>query len=201
MTTNPRRLDSTMTHEDPWPATVSTDVRRDRVRWGPVWAGVMVVLPTFIALQLLFFALGWLDLGVENSGTVARVVSAVLALVAFFVGGLLAGSCALWRGATDGLLHGVLVWALSIVGILAFTMLGGGALFGALATVASEVANLQQRIPLNPEVDSAQALQAVRELAGWGALGLGLSVTAAALGGRLGSRTWPERHPQSTAAG
>ncbi len=35
----------------------SPENSRDRVRWGPVWAGVLAVLTTFIVLQLLFFAL------------------------------------------------------------------------------------------------------------------------------------------------
>lgn len=198
MTTNPQRLDNTMTRDEPWSEPASVDRRRDRVRWGPVWAGVIVALPAFIVLQLFFFALGWLDLGFEASGTAASIVSGILALVAFFLGGFMAGACALWRDATDGLLHGVLVWALSVVAILAFTLFGGGALLGALASAATEVTNLQQQLTQNPDLDAAQALQAARELAGWGALGLGLSVTAAALGGRLGSKVWPGRHHNQT---
>ena len=36
----------------------------DRVRWGPVWAGAIVALTTYLVLQLLFFAVGWLTLGI-----------------------------------------------------------------------------------------------------------------------------------------
>ncbi|MGH3912202.1 MAG: hypothetical protein ACRDTC_02130 [Pseudonocardiaceae bacterium] len=76
----------------------------------------------------------------------------------------MAGASALWRGSSEGLLHGVLVWALSVVTIL---------------------------------IDPAQAIQAARELAGWGALCLGLSAAAAGLSGRLGSKLWPGRHNHS----
>lgn len=67
---------------------------RDRTRWGPIWAGALVVLTTYLVLQLLFFALGILDLDFEGgrSGTVARIVSGILALAAFFLGGFAAGA-------------------------------------------------------------------------------------------------------------
>lgn len=90
----------------------SPENRRDRVRRGPVWAGVLAVLTTFIVLQLLFFALGLLDLGFdggEGSGLTTGIVTGVLALVACFIGGLLAGASTMWRGVSDGLLHGVVV--------------------------------------------------------------------------------------------
>ena len=99
----------------------------------------------------------------------------------------------MWRSTDDGVLHGVLVWALTVVGTIAFALLGGGALLGPLANVATEVTNLQQLLAQNPDFDPGQALQGAREPAGWGALALGLSVGAAALGGLAGSRLWPRR--------
>ncbi|HVL83997.1 MAG TPA: hypothetical protein VM367_06880 [Pseudonocardia sp.] len=161
------------------------------MRWGPVWAGGIVVLTTFLVLQLLFFAFGLLDLGFEGAeaGMVGGIVTAVLALIAFFVGGLLAGASTLWRGADDGLLHGVLVWALSVLGILALAVIGGSALLGPLADFVTQTGAQ----PENVDVDPAQVLRAARETAGWTALGLGLAAGAAALGGTLGSKIWPGR--------
>ena len=167
--------------------------RRDRVRWGPIWAGVLVVLTVFIVLQLLFFALGWLDLGfngAEGTGATAGIVTGVLALIAFFVGGLLAGASTMWRGAGDGLLHGVLVWALSVLGILAIALIGGSALLGPLAQLAGQAAESGAQAP-NVTVDPAQALDAARQSAGATALSLGLAVVAAAIGGTVGSKIWP----------
>lgn len=80
-----------------------TGVEGDRVRWGPVWTGALTTLSINVVLQLLFYALGWLDLGTEN-GTTASVVSAVLGLVAFLLGGFAAGASAGWRRA--GRRHG-----------------------------------------------------------------------------------------------
>jgi hypothetical protein len=171
-----------------------TEDRRDRVRWGPIWAGAAVVLTAFIVLQLLFFALGWLDLGFDGgagAGLTAGIVTGVLALIAFFAGGLTAGASMIWRKAGDGMLHGVLVWALSVLGILAVALIGGSALLGPLASFASQAPDATQAAAQN--VDPAQALNTARDTAGWTALGLGAAAAAAAIGGIAGSKIWPGR--------
>ena len=174
-------------------ATGRAEDRRDRVRWGPIWAGAAVVLTVFVVLQLLFFALGWLDLGFDGrdgSGVATGIVTGVLALIAFFVGGLTAGASTMWRKAGDGMLHGVLVWALSVLGILALALIGGTALLGPLASVASQAPGAAQAAQ---NVDPGQALDTARHTAGWTALGLGAAVAAAAIGGIAGSKIWPDR--------
>ena len=177
----------------------TTDRQKDRVHWGPVWAGVVVALPVFLVLQLLFFALSIIDLGNDGSGqsTTASIVSAVLALVAFFVGGLMAGSTAASRDPDEGVLHGVLTWAVGIVAILGLSLLGAGALLGNLADVTSQNAALQQQAgqagQVAGQVDPTQALQAAHQGAGWAALALGLTVAAAAAGGAVGQKIGPRR--------
>jgi hypothetical protein len=181
-------------HADQRPATDGAEDRRDRVRWGPIWAGAAVVVTVFIVLQLLFFALGWLDLGLDGrdgSGAAAGIVTGVLALIAFFVGGLTAGASTIWRTAADGMLHGVLVWTLSVLGILALTLIGGTALLGPLAAVASQAPDAAQAA--QQAVDPARALDTARDTAGWAALGLGAAAAAAAIGGMAGSRLWRNR--------
>jgi hypothetical protein len=171
----------------------------DRVHWGPVWAGVLVALPVFIVLQLLFFALSVIDLGGNGGGqsTTASIVSAVLALVSFFVGGLMAGSTAASRDSDEGLLHGVLTWAVGIVAILGFALLGAGALLGNLATAASQLGGLQQQAgqagQAAGQVNPAAALHAAQSGAGWAALALGLTVIAAAAGGMVGQKIGPRQ--------
>jgi len=180
-------------------ATDRAESRRDRVRWGPIWAGAAVVLTVFIVLQLLFFALGWLDLsfnGRDGSGAAAGIVSGVLALIAFFVGGLMAGASTMWRTGSDGMLHGLLVWALSVLGILALTLIGGTALLGPLASVASQAPDAAQAA--QQAVDPVQALDTARDTAGWAALGLGAAAAAAAIGGIAGSKIWPSREDADT---
>jgi hypothetical protein len=170
-------------------APAAPAVRRDGIRWGPIWAGALITLATYLVLQLLFFALGVLDLGLggRTGAITTTVVSAVLALVAFFVGGLVAGATGLWTGRKEGLLQGVTMWALTVAGILAITLIGGGALLGSAADAAAQVTG-----PPTTGTDVAEMVQTARNAAGWSALGLGLSVLAAALGGMVGSRMRPQ---------
>jgi hypothetical protein len=160
------------------PAPVS---RWDRVRWGPVWAGALTVLATYLVLQLLFFALGWLDFAVTgSSAVVATVVSVVLALVAFFVGGLTTGAALTWRGRrSDGILNGILVWALAVTVLLGIGLIGAGSLVGPLGSIVSQTGG---------GAVSAAAVEVARTTAGWTALGLGLAALMAALGAGMGTK-------------
>ncbi|MGY1857563.1 permease [Modestobacter sp. SYSU DS0290] len=165
--------------------------RRDRVRWGPVWAGLIVAVPTFLLLQVATLALGWWDVGANDGGSNADWLSGVNGLIALFLGGLTAGATALWRGFAEGLLHGILVWALTVVSLVFLTLFGGGALFGSLAGLVTDVAGIQQANL--PDVQAAQAADVARTSAGWAALGLGLSIAAAAVGGVIGAKMWPSK--------
>lgn len=177
--------------------------RRDRVRWGPVWAGLIVAVPTFMLLQLATLALGWWEVGPGGgAGNNADWFSAINGLLALFLGGLTAGASALWRGFSDGLLHGILVWALSVVSIVFLTLFGGGALLGSLAGVVNDVTGIEQADL--PDVAADQATEVATDAAAWAVLGLGLGITAAALGGIVGAKMWPSREDaerQRVAAG
>lgn len=159
-----------------------TDVRRDRIRWGAVWTGALTTLTTNIVLQLFFFALGWLDLG-TGSSTTAVIVSGVLGLVAFLLGGAAAGASALWRRVNDGMVNGVVSWALTTALLLGIALAGGGALVGYFGNVFGGFGTLG-----GPATASL-----ARQTAGWAVLGLGLSMVASALGGTLGAKLWPGR--------
>lgn len=178
----------------PVDVAVAVADRRDRVRWGPVWAGLIVAIPTFLLMELIFFSLGWLTLdpGPDEPGSTAGWISGLIGLFAFFLGGLTAGASSMWRGASDGLLHGILVWALGVVAFVFLTLFGGGALFGSLGNVAAQVINLQQAVNL-PDVQAQQVLSAARSAASWAVLGLGLSILASGLGGVMGAKMWPRK--------
>jgi hypothetical protein len=167
------------------PGTAVPAARGDQTRWGPVWAGALVVLPTFLVLQFLFFALGWLDLAVEGAAAPATrgIVSAILGIIAFFVGGLLAASASARRGMIDGALHGTLVWALGVVGLIGLALAGGTSLLGPLAEVAGQL-----RVP---DIPMEAVVATARQSAGWAALGLGVYLGSAVLGGIAGARMGP----------
>jgi hypothetical protein len=153
--------------------------------WGPAWTGAIVALPVFVVLQLLFIALGWIALGVDGagSGVAASVVSALLAIIALFVGGLAGGTASSRRGSsTTNALQGAMTWALTTVGVLLLGLLGGGALAGNLGGLTHLViATGPQQFAGNPAV-AVQAIQAVQNGAGWAALWLGVAFVAAVIG-------------------
>jgi hypothetical protein len=71
------------------------NVGRDRIRWGPIWAGLLTALATFLLLSLLALAIGaqTVDAG-DDVGTVVTTTgwaTAVIGLIAFFLGGYVAG--------------------------------------------------------------------------------------------------------------
>jgi hypothetical protein len=166
-------------------------VAEDRTtRWSPAWVGAVVALPVFVVLQLLFVAFGWIALGVDGagSGTTASIVSAVLAIIALFVGGLAGGTASSWRGSSiNTALQGAMTWALSAVGLLALGLLGGGAIAGSLGGLTQlVVATGPQQLAANPAV-AAQAIQGIQNGAGWAALWLGVAFVAALVGTGAGA--------------
>ncbi len=199
------RPERTTVRVEPVPSTIRDDgdvrvrssgpvERRDRVRWGPVWAGLVVTLSTFLLLELVFLALGWLSLAQGEADSTAGWTSGVIGLVAFFIGGLTAGATAMWRSVKDGLLQGVVMWALTTMGIIFLTLFGGGALFGSAADVLTQVASIQRTNV--PDVDLDSAVRTARSATNWAVLGLVLSLVAAGLGGALGGRMWPAENDE-----
>ena len=161
--------------------------RRDSVRWGPVWAGLITALTTFLLLQLLAIGIGIVGIGPNETG--GAWVSAILGLIAFFLGGLVAGMTSAVRGAVPGLVNGFLVWALGTVVILLLSSLGLGQVFGALGSVVGQVGvlqNIQQGGVNVPNVDPAQVASAVRTGAIGAFFGLLLSAVASTVGGLIG---------------
>ena len=168
--------------------------RRDSVRWGPIWAGLITAITTFILLELLALGLGLLTPG-DGGGAATGIVSAIIGIIAFFTGGAVAGMTSAVRGAGTGLLNGLMVWALGTVLILALSALGLGQIFGALGNVVGQIspsalggaANSAANNAQN--VDPQQALSAVRSGAMGAFFGLLVSAIASALGGLLGGRS------------
>src|SRR3712207_6365313 len=65
---------------------VLASARRDSIRWGPIWAGLITALTTFLLLQLLAIGLGLVDIGPGSDGG-GGWVPALIGLIAFFTGG------------------------------------------------------------------------------------------------------------------
>src|SRR3954467_6992189 len=104
----------------------------DRIRWGPIIAGLFAALKTLAVMAVLGVAVAGSTYDPGDSarafGIGAGVWSAVSALLAFFVGGWLASRTAAVRGDT-GVLNGTMVWVVAIPLMLYMIMGGVGALF------------------------------------------------------------------------
>ncbi len=117
--------------EERYQPAAEIELRRDLIRWGPVFAGVAVALGTIVLLSLLGAAVG-LSAGPAGLGTTAAIWSGVATLIALFVGGWVAAATSAVGGKPEGILSGVMVWATLLALGLFLTAIGGGALLGAM---------------------------------------------------------------------
>jgi hypothetical protein len=194
----------------------------DQVRWGPILAGLFTALTTLLGLSVLGLAIGLSTFNpndpLGNFGIGAGIWGAISALIAFGIGGYMAGGTSRVRGSDSGMLNGALVWIVAIplllylVGSGIGTLLGtAGAVVGAavpaVAPVAGEAANdpalqataqaaataLQATAEAVQGSVSDQDVSNAAEAAGrttWGTLlWLGLGAAAAVGGGYAGGRT------------
>lgn len=180
--------------------TIGSDRSRsgDRVTGSPVWSGFVIGLATWILLEIVLVAV---DLTGINAGPEAGVQesewwwSLGAGVLALFVGGLFAGAASRWRSAGDGALHGLTVWALTVVGLLVLAALGAGIGFGAFGDVVSIDGSVEATdVP-------AGAVETAQDAAGIAVLALLVSAVAASVGGAVGAKMWPaSRRRQHTMA-
>jgi hypothetical protein len=119
--------------------TVVTPV--DRIRWGPILAGLFASLTTLVVLGVLGLAVGLTsyDAGdaLSNFGLGAGIWSAISTILAFLVGGWLAARTAATRGRNNGVLNGAMVWVVAIPLMLYLLSSGLGSLLNTAGNVAA----------------------------------------------------------------
>lgn len=167
---------------------------RDAVRWGPIVAGLVTALSLFLLLSLLALGVGIAATDAANAGddagtvsTAGTIVAAAIGLLAFVIGGYIAGRSSAVGGRGTGALNGFLVWALGVTAILMLGAFGLGSLFGAAGDIFGQVQNANVD-PSQVQVDPDQAADAIRNSALVAFASLALPAIAAALGGALGAR-------------
>jgi hypothetical protein len=165
------------------PATVPADTTvvatdpdpdRQQLKWGPIWAGVVAAFGIFVLLSMLAIALGLQaapGVSGQNLGIGASIVTSIITLVAFFIGGFISAWSANLSDPSRALLNGFLVWALFV------------AVLGAASNLFDQL-----RLPTDVNVNQAQAIQALKDASWQSLLALGLTAAAAALGGVVGAR-------------
>jgi hypothetical protein len=113
----------------------------DRVRWGAVLAGLFTTISTFILLSILGLAIGASAFNpgddLADFGTGAGIWGAISALIAFFVGGMIAARSAAVTGRGNGTLNGAMVWLVMIPLALYMVSSGIGTTLRALGGVAA----------------------------------------------------------------
>ncbi len=123
-----------------------------RVRWGAVFAGLIVAIVTQFLLGVLGLAVGLTALEPREGapgagfGWGAAIWASVSLLISLFIGGWLAGRLSGFVRAADGALNGVLVWALSLLAMVYLVSTGVGSLvsgvFGVVGTAAQTAATV-----------------------------------------------------------
>jgi len=148
-----------------------------------VWAGIVTAVGSYLFLQLALVATGIVDLG-DSAGDDA-IISGIAALIAFFLGGLTTGATAMWQGADDGVLHGIVMWFAALVAVIVLSAVGSGLALGSFDT-----ADVFDDIGLE-DVDVDEANDNAQDAAGKALLALSLGLVASAAGGALGAKLWP----------
>jgi len=177
----------------------------DRVRWGPIWAGLLAAFFTLLVLSLLGLAIGASTVntgaavqgsGNQNAGSYSAIWAGISAIIAFLIGGYVAGRTAAVHERGWAALNGALVFLLALPILLWLATQGLGALIGNASNIAGGLGiNLGQLsntvTGTAKNLTPAQAQQAVdtAKTTAWGTLiGLVVGLVAAAVGGTLGMR-------------
>ncbi len=119
--------------------------RMARVSWAGVWSGFLAGLGALLLFAVLGVAVGLtvVDAGAAESargfGLGAGIWAGISLLIALFIGGMVASGVGMVLDREAGGLHGGLVWALAMVGLVwlgvSGVSFGASALFGALGGV------------------------------------------------------------------
>jgi hypothetical protein len=191
------------------PATMSVTEYHDRVRWGPIFAGLVIALSTQLVLSALGAAIGLT--GIANSGAprsnaddVGSAVGiwAIISLfISLFMGGWVTTRTCGAMNKNTALLNGAILWATTLA-ISAWLLSSGvSGAFGVVASNAGSIINQAQQsgvsVPdaANPANAPNVTAQQTQEIAGnaakvgWSfALGSLLGLAASLLGASAGAR-------------
>ncbi|MBN8634489.1 MAG: hypothetical protein J0M07_04140 [Anaerolineae bacterium] len=119
----------------------------DRVRWGPILAGLFTVLATLVFFTLLGLALGLETFNADDPrsfGIGAGIYGIIAGLISFALGGFIAAKTAAVTGVGNAILQSGMVWIVTIALIVNFIGTGIGTLLnvaGSAVTTAADVAS------------------------------------------------------------
>jgi hypothetical protein len=141
--------------------TAAVGVPTDRVRWGPIIAGLFAAISTLVVLAVLGAAVAGTAYDPGDSarsfGIGAGIWGAISALLAFFIGGWLAARSAAVRGHGAGLLNGAMVWVATIPLMMIVGSMIASRAASAVGTAAQTASNAAVAASNRPDLtDQAQ---------------------------------------------
>jgi hypothetical protein len=180
----------------------------DRVRWGPILAGLVTAISSQLVLSGIGAAIGLTTLansGAPRSnadvvGSAVGIWSIISLLISLFLGGWITARACGPMNRSTALLNGAILWATTLA-ISAWLLSSGvSGAFGIVASNAGEIINQAPtggNIPTTPPnvtAEEARNLAGNAATVGWSfALGSLLGLIAALVGASVGTR-----HPRTT---
>lgn len=179
----------------------------DRVRWGPIIAGLVVALSTQLVLSALGAAIGLTSLSgsgaprsdADNIGSAVGIWAIISLLISLFLGGWMTTRACGPMNRSTGLLNGAILWATTLAISAWLISSGVSGAFGIAASNAGEVLNQAQQSGVNvpnPANTPNVTAQQTRDIAGnaakvgWSfAIGSLLGLVASLIGASIGTRT------------
>lgn len=177
----------------------------DRVRWGPVLAGLFIALSSQLVLSGIAAAIGLTTIagsGAPRSdapdvGSAVGIGAIIALLISLFLGGWFTARACGPMNRNSALLNGAVLWA-STLAISAWLLsMGVSGAFGVVAANAGDILRQAQQTGATPgAVDPNVTAQQARDIAGnaatagWSfALGSLLGLVAALVGAAVGQRS------------
>lgn len=149
-----------------FPATATViPTRLRKVSWGAIFAGIVIALVTMLALNMLGLAIGAATINPASEidpvtpalGTATVIWFAATNLLALFAGGFVAGHLSGFYENVDGLMHGLVTWAVTSLLVLFMLTTSVGNIISGVTNAASQALSAAGQVA--PEVADALNLQ------------------------------------------
>ncbi|NJL83113.1 MAG: hypothetical protein HC890_09465 [Chloroflexaceae bacterium] len=165
----------------------------DRVRWGPIIAGIVVAIATQLVLSALGAAIGLsISAGEGTAGDVGTGIgiwSVISLLIALFIGGWVTSSTCGPMNNKTALLHGLIFWATTLAVSSWLLASGVSGTFGAALANAGDVLNQVSPGEIQaPQVDAEEVAAYSARAAWWFIIGSLLGLVASLIGSSVGRR-------------
>ena len=134
-------------------ATVVSSDYHDRVRWGPIFAGLAIALSTQLVLSAIGAAIGSNNIAgsgsprsdVGDAGRAVGVWSIISLLISLFMGGWMATRTCGPMNRSTALLNGAILWATTLAVSAWLLSSGVSGAFGVVGANAGEIINQAQQ--------------------------------------------------------